>query len=202
MMREARLNAVVVCFLIALFYWVFMFAKHNAWLRYVIPFGDDPYDAVGSFACVVGALLAFVSLVRAFYPYRSGPDCLQALYIIRSQVAAVLAVVITVAADATAMVRYPRQWFPSIWGYAAMAIVGVLAVSAFAVLLLLRLSLPQRTKADRGGLRRALLAALGRTPLLALFPKSMLRGMATHLFAIMVGAVVLFAPMRLLLLAL
>lgn len=202
MMREAKLNAVAVCFLAALFYWLFMFAKHNAYLRYVIPFGDDPYDAVGSFACVVGALLAFVSLVRAYYPYRNGPDRLQALYLVRSQMAVVLAVLITAAADLTAMARYPRQWYPSFWGYAVMAIVSVLVVSAIAVLLLLRPSLPQRTAADRWRLARALLVTLAGMLLLALFPKSILRDVATHLLAIIVGAVVLFAPMRLLLLAL
>ncbi|HTV04636.1 MAG TPA: hypothetical protein VME86_04655 [Acidobacteriaceae bacterium] len=202
MPREAKLNAVAVCFLAALFYWLFMFSKHNLYLRYVIPFGDDPYDAVGSFACVAGAPLAFVALVRAYYPYRSGPDRLQMLYLVRSQLAVVLAVFMTAAADVTAMVRYPRQWLPSFWGYAVSAVVAVPVVSAGAIFLLLRPSLPAKTEARRGRMLRALLATLAGMLLLAASPRSMLGSMASHLLVIMMGAAVLFASMRLWLAAL
>src|SRR5579875_1199159 len=123
MTQEAKLNAVAVGILSAVFYWLFMFAKHNSYLRDLVPFGEDPYDAVGSFACVVGALLSIVALVRAYFPYRGGPDGLQRLYLIRAQVAVVLAVLITAAADATAMVRYPRQWYPAFWGFGVIAVV-------------------------------------------------------------------------------
>ena len=202
MTRESKLNAVAVCFLAALFYWLFMFAKHNAYLASMIPFGDDPYDSVGSFACVVGALLAFVALVRAYLPYRSGPDRWQVLYLLRSQLAVVLAVVLTAAADATAMARYPEQWYPGFWNFAVVAVVAGMAIAATAVFLLLRPSLPAMTGAARRRSMRALLVTLGGMAALAACPKSMLQGMAPHLFAIILGASVLFASMRLWLVAL
>jgi hypothetical protein len=196
-MREAKLNAVAVCFLAALFYWLFMFAKHSPYLRYIIPFGDDPYDAVGSFACVVGALLAFVALVRAYYPYRSGPDRMQMLYLMRSQLAVVLAVFITATADATAMARYPQQWYPSFWGYAVMAVVAVMVVAAGGIFLLLRPVLPEKTMARHRRVAQAWLSTLVGMGLLSACPRSMLNSVTPHLLVIILGAVVLFAPMRL-----
>lgn len=202
MTREAKLNAIAVCFLAALFYWLFMFAKHNSYLRSLIPFGEDPYDAVGSFACVVGALLAFVALARAYYPYRGYPDRTQMLYLVRSQLAVVLGVFLTAAADATAMVRYREQWYPSFWNFAVVGVVAVMAVSAVGVLLLLRSALPAKTAARRARVARALLVTLAGMGVLAACPRTMLRGMAPHLFAIFLGAAVLFASMRMWLAAL
>jgi hypothetical protein len=202
MTREAKLNALAVCILAALFYWLFLFAKHNSYLASMIPFGDDPYDAVGSFACVVGALLALTALVRAYLPYRSGPDRRQMLYLLRSQLAVVLAVFLTAAADATAMARYPEQWYPGFWNFAVVAVVAAMIVSSVAVFLLLRPSLPPKTEARRGRAIRALLVTLGGMALLAACPKSMLHGMASHLFVIILGAAVLFVSMRMWLVAL
>ncbi|HUY80920.1 MAG TPA: hypothetical protein VMU92_04285 [Acidobacteriaceae bacterium] len=202
MTREARLNAVAVSFLAVLFYWLFLFAKHNGYLRHLIPFGDDPYDAVGSFACVAGALLAFTALVRAYFPYRSGPDRRQKLYLVRSQMAVVLAVFLTAAADATAMARYPEQWYPAFWSFAVIAVVAVMVVAGSGIYLLLRPTLPAGTKARDGRVKRALLITLGGMALLAASPRSMLNGVATHLLVIVLGAAVLFVSMRLWLLAL
>jgi hypothetical protein len=179
-----------------------MFAKHSPYLRNVIPFGDDPYDSVGSFACVVGALLAAVSLVRAFYPYRGGPETLQLVYLFRSLVAVPLAMLITAAADLTAMARYPQQLFPSFLGYALLGLIGFGTLVTLAVLQSILAARPPAMKATRRKVRKAWLAlALGML-LLALTPRSMLQGMASHLVAIILGAAVLFAPMRFFLLAL
>jgi hypothetical protein len=40
--RTAKVNAVVVLVVAALFYELFMFPKHDAALSKIIPFGDDP----------------------------------------------------------------------------------------------------------------------------------------------------------------
>jgi hypothetical protein len=68
-----RVNAVAVLALSGAYYWFFMFTKHSPPLAAIIPFGDDPYDAIGSFCVIVSALLALLSLVRAFGPME--PDC-------------------------------------------------------------------------------------------------------------------------------
>src|SRR5690348_14526859 len=111
MPRTLKRNTVIVFGLSILFYWAFMFVKHDPHLRGIIPFGDDPYDAVGSLGTIVGMLIAVLSLVRAFRPYRKGPPSdAQRVYLVRSQEAVALAVLITVTADAVAMVRHPSLW--------------------------------------------------------------------------------------------
>jgi hypothetical protein len=48
-----KVNSVVMLALTAAFGEFFMFAKHDAALGAIIPFGDDPYDSVGSFCMIL-----------------------------------------------------------------------------------------------------------------------------------------------------
>lgn len=106
-----KVNAAVVLVLAVLFHWLFMFTKHDAALSKIIPFGDDPYDAVGTFAVVIGILIALLSLARAFRPYRPhAPPIEHRVYLVRAQTAVVLAVLITLVSDAVAMTRHPTTW--------------------------------------------------------------------------------------------
>ncbi len=43
-----------------------MLAKHAPGMRDVIPFGEAPFDAIGSFGVIVAVLLSVLSLARAF----------------------------------------------------------------------------------------------------------------------------------------
>ncbi len=122
-----RRNTVIAFGLATLFDWSFMFAKHDPTLRSIIPFGDDPYDAVGSFGFIVAMLIALLSVVRAFRPYRkSAPSHSQQVYLLRSQQAVVLAVLITVGSDAIAMARHPSLWIGAAGGHELLAPLPVL----------------------------------------------------------------------------
>jgi len=89
MPRPLKRNALIVFGLAIILSWSFMFAKHDPRLRAIIRFGDDPYDAVGSFGTIVGMLIALLSLVRAFRPYRKqSPTKAQCVYLVRSQILA------------------------------------------------------------------------------------------------------------------
>jgi len=106
-------SAVVVAAFAGFFYWGFMTAKHDPSLRDIVPFGEDPYDAVGSFAVIVAVLVAVLSLARAFRPYRSsGPSSAEVTYLLRSLATVALAALITVGSNAIAMVRHPSQLSP------------------------------------------------------------------------------------------
>ncbi len=196
-------NAVIAFGLAVLFDWSFMFAKHDPALRAIIPFGEDPYDAVGSFAFIVVPLIALLSLVRAFWPYRNGePTRAQLVYLVRSQTAIVLAALVTLASDAVAMARYPSMWSAAASRNELIVLLIGMAVLAAAVLGLIlgsREGLPAR------GSHRWKWAALVLLPALLVlvsYPERWIRNTAFHLVTVVVGAVVLFAPMRPLLLAL
>jgi hypothetical protein len=141
MPKSLKRNAVFVLGLAVFFQWSFMFAKHDPALRDIIPFGNDPYDAVGSVGVIVGLLIPLVSLVRAFRPYRQHPpSTTQRVYLVRTQTAVVLAVFITLAADVIAMVRHPSMWVGAAARSTLIVLLGSLAITAAAVQLLIRTS--------------------------------------------------------------
>jgi hypothetical protein len=201
MSSALKRNAVIVFGLAVLFDWSFMFAKHDPALRGIIPFGEDPYDAVGSFAFIVVPLIALVSLVRAFWPYRNGePSRAQLVYLVRSQMAIVFAALVTLASDAVAMARHPSTWSAAASRNELIVLLGGMAVVAGAALWLALGSqegLPTRGSHRWQWTAVALLAVV----VLAFYPEQLVGNTIFHLVTVVVGAAVLFAPMRALLLA-
>jgi hypothetical protein len=191
-------NALIVFGLAILFWWSFMFAKHDPHLRGIIPFSDDPYDAVGSFGIIVGILIALLSLVRAFRPYRKQPPTIaQYVYLLRSQEAVVLAVFLTLLADAVAMVRHPSQWVAAASRRELMLLLGGLLVITLSVQWLIGKS--HERESTRWG--RALVTALIATCVLAVYPEHLIHRIDTHLLTVVAGDVILFASIRVLLTA-
>lgn len=131
-MNLRRLQYVAfACLAGAVGFTVFFFAaKHQPWLARVAPFGDDPYDAVGSFSVQLAGVAAVLSALRAVRRYSLDrvPD-VQALLISRSVVVALLAVFVTVIADLVAMVRHPDIWAPSSAGRWLAMFLGVLGLA-------------------------------------------------------------------------
>jgi hypothetical protein len=199
MPKVLKRNAVIVLGLAALFFWSFMFAKHDPALRNVIPFGDDPYDAVGSFGVIVGVLIALLSFLRAFRPYGEAPSMAQQVYLVRSQEAVVLAVFITVASDAIAMARHPSMWIGVASRDKLIALLGVLVIIAAAVQWLIRAA--QKELGGFGTTRWAVPASatLLAVMILAGYPERLINRIATHLLTVVAADLVLFALMRLLL---
>jgi hypothetical protein len=202
MPKVLKWNAVAVFILAALFYGSFMFAKHDPAFRDIIPFGEDPYDAVGSFGVIVAMLIALLSLARAFRPLREAPSAAQLFYLVRSQQAVVLAVVITLSADAVAMARHASMWTGAASRDRLIALLGGITTVAIAVQLLVRAS--QRTIPQAGSNRwiRAAMVTLLILLVLADYPEQLIGRLPAHLLTVVVGAIVLIAPMRFLLIAL
>src|ERR1022692_4842559 len=95
---------------------VFFFAvKHQPWLASVAPFGEDPYDSVGSFAVQLAGVAASIAVLRVLarasgaprVPLNSTSLCLRAVII------TLLAIFITAVADLVALLRYPNSWWHS-----------------------------------------------------------------------------------------
>jgi hypothetical protein len=141
-------------------------------------------------------LIALLSLVRAFRPYREAPSTTQRTYLIRSQQAVVLVVFITLASDVVAMARHPSTWFGASSRDSLIALVGGMVVVTVAVQFMIRTS--QEKPPERGA--KAWKAAASATVLaimvLAAYPEQLIHGTATHLLTVVVGAIVLFAPTR------
>lgn len=187
-------NAVTTLCLAVLFYLMFMFAKHDPALRPVIPFGDDPYDAVGSFGVIVAMIVAVIALVRALRPYRKEPPSrARRVYLIRSELAVVLAVLITLGADIIALARHPAMWVGAASRNELLMLLGGLAIAAIATLVSI---LHSREDATGGDPKPAIVVTIAAALVLIVYPERLIQAPLTHLLTVVIGAVILFAPMR------
>jgi hypothetical protein len=194
MAAKLRRNAIVVCGLALFFTWAFFFVKHDPMLRPVIPFGDDPYDAIGSFAVITSVLLSLTSFVRAFLPRlvgRSGA----AIYVLRAQAAVAFCVLVTVAADIVAMSRHASMWMGAERRENLLILLGGLIASSFAVLALIRNT---QKPAMRGHSTQAACVWLGSLLILCVYPEKLILGTAGHLLTVVLGDLLLFAPVAML----
>jgi len=101
----------------------------------VAPFGEDPYDAVGSMAIQVAILIGGLTLVRSLTLATSRARPFQPVLILRGWVCVLAAIQITLAADAIAVLRTPPVRMPEsralLWMLgltACVALLGDLAV--------------------------------------------------------------------------
>lgn len=191
-------NAVVVFGLAV----VLVFAKYNLTRLMMIPLRQDPCDAVAIFAFTIIILIPLVSLVRAFGPYRKGPaSAAQCLHAIRSQQAVVLAVFITLAADTIALARHPSMWISTGSHNELLAWLGIFAAVAFAGQLLTLAALRTLPPVGPTRWKQATLAPALAILLLIFCPEwpSDNSSTTTHILTVVLGALVVFVPMRFLL---
>ncbi len=95
-----------------LFIAFFQVSKHNPLLATINPFGNDPYDAVGSLATLVTLIAAGMSLFQAFrLRIAAKPvDREKKLVLARLQMTSILAVGVTVYCDSVGMVQHFSLW--------------------------------------------------------------------------------------------
>ena len=204
MSRERR-GAFLVLGVAVAFYLFFQTTKQIPALAAVNASANDPYDAIGSFGIQAAGFFALLSVVRCFWWGRGARESSAAdrFLIVRTEMASVLAVGVTLAGDLVAMLRHPALWTGTSagWEYAVLLCV----VAALDVSIGLYLARAPRTVPGRQTARAWLWASCSAAvfvAVLALYPEPPWAGVPGALFTILVGIVLLFAPMRFLLLAL
>ena len=103
-----KLNSIFAICLAVAFIIFFQFTKHNSVLAVIIPFGNDPYDVVGSIGVIIAGLLAVLALIRAFYKVLVER---RRIIIARTQFSVVAVILVTLMVDSVAMVRHISMWF-------------------------------------------------------------------------------------------
>ena len=177
-----------------------MFTKHDPALRNVIPFGVDPYDAVGSFGVLVGSLVSILALVRAFHPYGgTTPSAARHLYLLRAQLAVVLVVGLTLVADVAALMHRPSAWVRA--PPRAELLVLLIGMVALTGLVLTVILASARRGTATHGRRWALPGVVVLVFLIALtlYPERLIEQTTAHLFTILLADLLLFVELRLLL---
>lgn len=172
----------------------FFAAKHQPALAKLAPFGDDPYDAVGSFAVQVAVVAAALSGLRAVRSHGSaGIPEIRSSLILRGAVISALAIFIAVLADLVAMIRYPEVWLGRAAGLELGLFLIVLALAAFVGAGRLARGVPgagANAATARG--RAALIAAAGAL-LLGFYPRTWRHGFAGAVLTAVFGMALLFA---------
>jgi hypothetical protein len=198
MARRLKINTLLISALAALSWAYFDLSKHSAALAAVNPFAEDPYDAIGSFGVQVAAFLAILAWIRVFVAYFSGslsPE--RQVLLARTQMLAVLAVGVTLAGDIVAVLRYPSLWFGLPAGYQlATLLAGLLLLTIAAGARLRQLVGALGLHGAPGAAQKAAVVSLGAAAALAVYPDSWRESTPGALFTVLVGAVLLFAPMR------
>lgn len=192
-----KLTALATTGLAACFYWFFMFTKHDPVVAPIVPFGEDPYDAMGSFCLIVTILLGLISVVRAFRPYKAGHvSPARVVYLLRTEAAIPLGVLITLAGDATAMIRHPDQWIGKPQAAELFGLMAGMTILALAVLI--PISRSAREFNFDGAVAawpRALLTTLAALVVLAIVPISFINSPLLHFLIIVLADLLIAAPM-------
>jgi len=190
-----RFNALAVLALSAAFYFFFMTAKHDPELSPIVPFGDDPYDAVGSFCLILSLLLAVLSLVRAFRPYRAPrPTALDQAFLARTQIAIPLGILVALAADAIAMARHTSIWMGKAGASKLEALLlGMAAMSVAAVYLVRRSARGIELPVASTKSTKTVVAVLAFIVVLAFFPERLIQSVPLHFLAILLSFVLIAA---------
>jgi hypothetical protein len=193
--QRFRLNALAVFALSVIFYFFFMTAKHDPALSPIIPFGDDPYDAVGSFCLILSVLLAVLSLVRAFRPYRAPrPTAVDQAFLARTQIAIPLGILVVLATDAIALARHTSMWMGKTGaGELGVLLLGMAFLSLLAVYLVRRSAHGIELPMARAHSTKSVIAVLALVVVLALFPEQIIQSVSLHFLAILLSFVLIAA---------
>jgi hypothetical protein len=190
-----KTNTLLSTVLAVTFYLFFMFAKHDPVLSVIVPFSNDPYDAVGSFAVITSVILVIIALVRAFRPYRNPATDEQKVFLIRTQMAIALAVMITVVTDLIAMLRHLSTWLGTPQAVELIVLLSGITIYAIAVGYLAQRSGRGINLPVRNRWKSAFAVSLIAIFILTVYPENLIQDMYGHLFTILAGMLLLFVPM-------
>ncbi|MDR3685979.1 MAG: hypothetical protein P4L93_03320 [Coriobacteriia bacterium] len=191
--------------LAAAFFLFFQLTKQIPALAAANASANDPYDAIGSFGIQAAAVFGLLAVGRCFWWSRAGSKLSERrrLLLVRTGVASVLAVTVTLAGDIMAMARQPGVVIGSLAGRGYALLLGGMVALALWVGLYVGLA----SKGVGGPLSarawlRSAASSLVFVALLAVYPEVLRTSVAGELFTVLVGVALLVAPMRFLLLAL
>jgi hypothetical protein len=202
--RASKVDAIAVLGLAFVFYLFFQLGKQLPSLAAVNASADDPYDAIGSFAMLAAGFLGLLSAFRVLrgrqVVERAAAD---AHFLFRAEMATVLVVSVALGGDAVALGRHPEVWIgrpAGLWYVAALVVVSVLA--ALIGLRVHRAVGAEQGAVDAGSKVRAGVTVAACALVLAVYPEGFRQSIPGALATVVVGAILLFAPTRALLLAL
>jgi hypothetical protein len=196
MSTKLKINSVIVFALAAVFVVFFDITKHNLYFSPVNPFADDPFDAIGSFAFQAAIFFGFLSLFRAFRPYRKEqPSNEQNSFLVRTQTATILCVLVALAGDIVAMIRNASLWSGVLAGDVLLILVLAFSFLSIAIGVFVYNSAKGiHIPAIMNQSNKPAITSLIFLIVLFFYPESIRQSIIGALFTVVVGAVLLFMP--------
>ncbi len=191
------IHAILSLGLAGAFYAFFMTTKHDAVLSQLLPFAFDPYDAIGSFAVETAIFLALLSIVRTLRLWRTPhPHVESQIFLVRTHLGIMLAVLLTLVGDVVAMLRHLPTWTGQpgtgdlVLVVSGMGLLGSL-VGIWAVRSHRRIDAPRPPREWA----KAILVGIAMVAILAFYPEQIIHDNVGELVTVVVGAVLLYVPM-------
>ena len=101
-------NTVLSALLTAAFYFYFQFSKHAPSLSDIIPFANDPYDALNP--ALIAPFILLLAFARTCLPHLEKSTARAQVLLARTQATIAIGVLMALIADLVAMVRHPQMW--------------------------------------------------------------------------------------------
>lgn len=186
------LDSLLAVCLAIIFWGFFQFTKHDPVLAAILPFGNDPYDAVGSFGVIIAGLLSLLSVLRALRRRRTDQ---QTILVARTQFAVAAAVLVTLVTDSVAMVRHIPMWMNRAGATELVLLMVGMVVLALGLSLLIRFSIRDIPLAVTGSWKKAAVISIVTIVVLAFYPESIIQSTVGELCTLLVGILLLFVPL-------
>ena len=198
-MSEERKHAIRSLLLAVVFAFFFDRTKHQPVLASVNPFGEDPYDAIGSISVQLVGFLALLSLLRAFRPATTGAISAETRWLnARTRLLGAAAISVTMIGDVVAMARHLTVWYGSYGGF-WLAVATILMLLAGIHELFTsgrRFQIEERAQGRHTIIwQPAVFSVCLMVLALALYPERLRINLAGHLATALAGMVLLYLPL-------
>ncbi len=187
-----KLNSLLAVCLAITFGGFFQFTKHDPVLAAILPFGNDPYDVVGSFGVIIAMLLSVLSVLRILHRKRTDQQNILAA---RTQFTVAAAVLVTLVTDSVAMVRHPSMWMNRAGSTELVMLMGGMIVLALCLSLGIRFSVRNNPLVVTGSWKKAAALSIVAIAVLALYPEPIIQSVVGELCTLLVGILLLFVPL-------
>jgi hypothetical protein len=186
-----KLNSIFVICLAVVFLLFFQFTKHDPVLALIIPFGNDPYDTVGSIGVIIAGLLAVLALIRAFCKVLVER---RRIIIARTQFCVVAAILVTLIVDCVAMVKHIPMWFGQPGAEELLALMVGMFILAMLMSYTIRYSV-REISLEKASWKKFLFISIITIVILIIYPEFIIQSTVGELFTIIVGILILFSIM-------
>jgi hypothetical protein len=183
-----KLNSIFAICLAFAFLLFFQFTKHNPILAVIIPFGNDPYDAVGSIGIIIAGLLAFLAFIRSFYKVLVER---RRIIIARTQFSVVALILVTLMVDGIAMVKHIPMWFGQPGAEELLALMVGMFILAILVSFAISYSI-REIRLDKRSWKKFLIISIIVIAVLTIYPEFIIQSTIGELFTLLVGILILF----------